>query len=66
VWLKPMPLYALGPIEGLRIRRLIDRMERFVPPASAPTWSPVEGVTEPPPATPEPSTHPAAEPAGVA
>ena len=66
VCLKPMPLYALGPIEGLRIRRLIDRMERFVPPASAPTWSPVEGVTEPPPATPEPSTHPAAEPAGVA
>jgi hypothetical protein len=40
VWLKPMPLYALGPLEGLRIRRLIGRMERFVPPAAAPHWSP--------------------------
>ena len=43
VWLKPMPLYALGPLEGLRIRRLIDRMERFVPPAAAPHWSPARG-----------------------
>ncbi len=40
VWLKPMPLYALGPLEGLRIRRLISRMERFVPPSAAPTWKP--------------------------
>jgi dihydroorotate dehydrogenase (NAD+) catalytic subunit len=29
VWLKPMPLYALGPIEGLRIRRLIGKVERW-------------------------------------
>jgi dihydroorotate dehydrogenase (NAD+) catalytic subunit len=29
VWLKPMPLYAMGPIEGLRIRRLIDRVARY-------------------------------------
>ncbi len=29
VWLRPMPLYALGPIEGLRIRRLIDRVARY-------------------------------------
>lgn len=27
-WLRPMPLYALGPLEGLRIRRLIARVER--------------------------------------
>ena len=40
VWLKPMPLYALGPIEGLRIRRLITRVARFTPPASAPHWEP--------------------------
>jgi dihydroorotate dehydrogenase (NAD+) catalytic subunit len=44
VWLKPMPLYALGPLEGLRIRRLISRMERFVPPAAAPTWKPAAAV----------------------
>ncbi len=29
VWLKPMPLYVLGPFEGLRIRRLIDRVARY-------------------------------------
>ena len=29
VWLKPMPLYALGPIEGLRIRRLIGQVEGY-------------------------------------
>lgn len=29
VWLKPMPLYALGPLEGLRIRRLINRVSRY-------------------------------------
>ena len=40
VWLKPMPLYALGPIEGLRIRRLIDRVARFTPPARRRTGSP--------------------------
>lgn len=40
VWLAPMPLYALGPLEGLRIRRLISRMERFQPPAAAPHWQP--------------------------
>ena len=33
VWLKPMPLYALGPIEGLRIRRLIDRVAAYEVPA---------------------------------
>ena len=43
VWLQPMPLYALGPLEGLRIRRLISRMERFVPPATAPHWQPAVG-----------------------
>jgi dihydroorotate dehydrogenase (NAD+) catalytic subunit len=40
VWLRPMPLYALGPVEGLRIRRLIDRIARFTPPAAAPHWEP--------------------------
>ena len=34
VWLTRMPLYALGPIEGIRIRRLIDRLVRFVAPAA--------------------------------
>jgi len=33
VWLTRMPLYALGPIEGIRIRRLIDRLIRFEAPA---------------------------------
>ncbi len=28
-WLRPLPLYALGPIDGLRIRRLIGRVERY-------------------------------------
>ena len=35
-----MPLYALGPLEGLRIRRLITRMERYVPPEAAPALAP--------------------------
>ena len=29
VWLLPMPLYALGPLEGLRIRRLIGQVARY-------------------------------------
>ncbi len=37
VWLKRMPLYALGPIEGLRIRRLIGRVERYQLPARVAT-----------------------------
>jgi dihydroorotate dehydrogenase (NAD+) catalytic subunit len=40
VRLAPMPLYALGPIEGLRIRRLIERVARFTLPERAPHWSP--------------------------
>jgi dihydroorotate dehydrogenase (NAD+) catalytic subunit len=35
VWLKPMPLYVLGPLEGLRIRRLIDQVERYSIPERA-------------------------------
>jgi dihydroorotate dehydrogenase (NAD+) catalytic subunit len=38
VWLTRMPLYALGPVEGLRIRRLIDRVAGYSPPAAAPHW----------------------------
>ena len=34
VWLRRMPAYALGPFEGIRIRRLIDRVARYVPPAA--------------------------------
>jgi dihydroorotate dehydrogenase (NAD+) catalytic subunit len=34
VWLMPMPLYALGPIEGVRIRRLIDRIAGYEAPAA--------------------------------
>lgn len=40
VWLRRMPFYALGPLEGLRIRRLIGRVARFTPPAGAPHWQP--------------------------
>jgi dihydroorotate dehydrogenase (NAD+) catalytic subunit len=40
VWLRRMPFYALGPLEGLRIRRLISRVARFTPPAAAPHWRP--------------------------
>ncbi len=40
VWLAPLPMYVLGPIEGLRIRRLISRIERFEVPAAAPGWQP--------------------------
>ena len=43
VWLQPMPLYALGPLEGLRIRRLISRMERYVPPGDGAPLAPGHG-----------------------
>jgi len=43
VWLQPMPRYVLGPLEGLRIRRLIARVERWTPPVAAPHWRPVDG-----------------------
>lgn len=33
VWLRRMPAYALGPFEGLRIRRLISAVERYRLPA---------------------------------
>ena len=49
VWLQPMPLYALGPLEGLRIRRLIGRMERYLPPAAAPHWTPADDAAAAPP-----------------
>jgi dihydroorotate dehydrogenase (NAD+) catalytic subunit len=40
VWLTSMPLYALGPLEGLRIRRLINKVGSFLPPAPVATaWS---------------------------
>jgi len=45
VWLKPMPLYALGPIEGLRIRRLISRVARYEVPEAAPGWRAGDAVT---------------------
>jgi len=32
VWLTRLPLYALGPLEGIRIRRLIGRVVRYEPP----------------------------------
>ncbi len=59
VWLQPMPLYALGPLEGLRIRRLISRVARFTPPDAAPHWTPpTDGAAEPlsaEPASPVPA-----------
>jgi dihydroorotate dehydrogenase (NAD+) catalytic subunit len=33
VWLAPMPAYLLGPLHGLRIRRLIDRVASYELPA---------------------------------
>ncbi|HTS15881.1 MAG TPA: hypothetical protein VMH24_09430, partial [Candidatus Sulfotelmatobacter sp.] len=40
VWLARMPAYALGPLRGLQVRRLIDRVERYVPPpALAQAWA---------------------------
>lgn len=42
VWLAPMPLYALGPLEGLRIRRLISRVAGYEVPGAAPHWRPAE------------------------
>jgi dihydroorotate dehydrogenase (NAD+) catalytic subunit len=39
-WLLPMPLYALGPLEGLRIRRLIERVSRHELPAGVARWAP--------------------------
>ena len=48
VWLAPLPLYALGPLEGLRIRRLISKVAAYAPPAAAPHWEPGPGLVEPP------------------
>ncbi|HEX5827414.1 MAG TPA: hypothetical protein VFY23_07840 [Candidatus Limnocylindrales bacterium] len=61
VWLQPMPLYALGPLEGLRIRRLIDRVARWTPPASAPHWQPGTAPAPAPGIDPAP-TAPGLEP----
>ena len=62
VWLQPMPLYALGPLEGLRIRRLISRVARFAPPETAPHWTP-EAEAEP---SPEGSPAPMVVPPRIA
>ena len=58
-----MPLYALGPIEGLRIRRLIDRLARFQAPAAlAARWAthvpPAPTLAAPPAVGEEASTDP--------
>jgi dihydroorotate dehydrogenase (NAD+) catalytic subunit len=37
VWLRRLPAYALGPVEGIRIRRLIGRIERYRLPERRPT-----------------------------
>jgi dihydroorotate dehydrogenase (NAD+) catalytic subunit len=63
VWLTRMPLYALGPIEGLRIRRLIDRLARFEAPAAlAAQWAthvpPVPTLAAQPAVGEEASTDP--------
>lgn len=40
VWLTRMPLYALGPVEGLRIRRLIGQVAAYRAPAAvAAAWA---------------------------
>jgi dihydroorotate dehydrogenase (NAD+) catalytic subunit len=52
VWLTRMPLYALGPLEGLRIRRLIGRIARYEAPAAiAAKWAehgPASAAPQPP------------------
>lgn len=63
VWLRPMPLYALGPIEGLRIRRLIDRVARYELPIGH-RDQPSGNRGEPSRATIEP--HPGIEPSAEA
>ena len=60
VWLTRMPLYALGPLEGIRIRRLIGRMNRYELPNTAPNWRPVETAE---PAVDDRTADAAAEPA---
>ena len=44
VWLKPLPLYVLGPLEGLRIRRLISKIEAFEPHRTAAAATPAAPV----------------------
>lgn len=40
VWLRRMPAYALGPFEGVRIRRLVGQVARYSPPlAIAQAWA---------------------------
>jgi hypothetical protein len=76
VWLTRMPLYALGPLEGLRIRRLIDRVAGYhAPAAMAAAWRahvPL-AAAEPRPlgkggaaTKPEPAAEPEPEPVLVA
>lgn len=48
VWLARMPGYVLGPLRGLRIRRLIGQVERYVPPpAVAEAWASHGGSSVP-------------------
>jgi hypothetical protein len=71
-----MPLYALGPIEGLRIRRLIDRVAGYRAPAAiAAAWTAhaPPGAAERRPlgedgaaTKPEPTAEPEQEPVLVA
>jgi len=63
VWLQPMPLYALGPLEGLRIRRLVARVARFTPPDAAPHWTPRPDAELAEPAHDTPAESPAPIPA---
>ncbi len=68
VWLAPMPMYALGPLEGMRIRRLISSVAGYAPPAAAPHWqpavtpvsalAPVPGSASGPAASAEPAPAP--------
>ena len=48
VWLRRLPAYALGPIEGLRIRRLIGRIERHRLPERRPTALDLEPAVQSP------------------
>ncbi len=63
VWLTRMPLYALGPLEGLRIRRLMGQIAGYEAPAAVQAaWATHGGVREPKVNTVRPTDEATIEP----
>ena len=60
VWLAPLWGYAFGPLEGLRLRRLVRRVERYRPPAreAPPTLQDPVGVMRDEPGEVQPDLPP--------